>query len=126
MNESAISRLRKKCRRTGTVKDRQRSGRPRKTERREDNYIVTSSRRNRFLNSTKIAGFVRNETGTRICARTVRNRLRAARLRGRRPYGGVPLTRNHRREKLNWARANRQWTRRQWNQVLFTDDPVSI
>ena len=59
--------------------------------------MVTSSRRNRFLSSTRIAGLVRNATGTRICAKTVRNRLRAARLRGRRPYVGVPLTPDHRR-----------------------------
>ena len=83
---------------------------------------MTSSRRNRFLSSTKIAGLIRNTTGTRICLRTVRNRLRAARLRGRRPYVGVPLTRNHRHKRLNWARAHRQWTRRQWNQVVFTDE----
>ena len=86
VSESAISRLRTKYRQTGTIKDRPRPGRPRKTTRREDNFIVTSSRRNRFLSSTRIAGLVRNATGTRICPKTVRNRLRAARLRGRRPY----------------------------------------
>ena len=82
-----------------TVKDRPHPGRPRKTTRREDNYIVTSSRRNRFMSSTRIAGLVRNATGSRLCARTVRNRLRAARLRGRRSYVGVPLKRDHRRDK---------------------------
>ena len=121
VSESAISRLRAKYRQTGTVIDRPRPGRPRKTTRREDNYIMTSSRRNRFMSSTRIAGLVRNATGTRICARTVRNRLRAARLRGRRPYVGVPLTRDHRRARLNWTRAHRRWTRQQWNQVVFTD-----
>lgn len=25
-------------------------------------------------------------------------------------------------EILNWARAHRQWTRRQWNQAVFTDE----
>ena len=107
VNESAISRLRAKYRQTGTVKDRPRPSRPRKTTRREDNYIVTSSRPNPFMSSTRIACLVRNATGTLICARTVRNRLRAARLRGRRPYVGVPLTRDHRRARLNWTRAHR-------------------
>lgn len=122
VSESAISRLRTKFQQTGSVKDRPRSGRPRKTSRREDNYIVTSSRRDRFLSSTKLAGLVRNATGTRICARTVRNRLRAARLRARRPYVGVPLTIRHRQARLNWATAHRRWTRRQWNEVVFTDE----
>lgn len=79
VSESAISRLRTKCRQTGTFKDRPPAGRLRKTTRREDNYIVTSSRRNQFSSSTKIAGSVRNATGTRIYARIVRTRLRAAR-----------------------------------------------
>ena len=74
------------------------------------------------LRSTKIYGLVRNAAGTRICLRTVKNRLRAARLSGRRPYVGVPLTRNNRQERLTWARAHRQWTRRQWNQAVFTDE----
>ena len=108
VSESAISRLRTKYRQTGTVKDRPRSGRPRKTTRREDNCNVMSSRRNRFLSSMKIVDLVGNATGTWICARTVRNKLRAARLRGRRPYVDVPLARNHWRERLNWARAHRQ------------------
>ena len=122
MSESAIFRLRTKYRQTGTVKDRPRPGRPRKTTRRENNFIVTSSRRNRFLNSKRIAGLVRNATGTRVCAKTVRNRLRAARLCGRHPYIGVPLTPDHRRTRLNWTREYCRWTRHQLNQVVFTDE----
>ena len=83
---------------------------------------MTCSRRNRFLNSTRIAGLVRNATGTRVCARTVRNRLRSARLRARRPYVGIPLTRAHRHARLNWTRVHRRWPRRMWNQVLLTDE----
>ena len=113
VSESAISRRRTKYRQTCTVKDRPRPGRPRKTTRREDNFIVTSSPRNRFLCSTRIAGLVRNATGTRICAKTVMNRFRAARLRGRRPYVGVPLTPDHRRIRLNWTRAHHRCSRQQ-------------
>ena len=83
---------------------------------------MTSSRRNRFLSSTRIAGLVRNATGTRICAKTVRNRLQAAQLRGRRPYVCVPLTPDHRRIRLNWTRAHHRWTRQQWKQVVFIDE----
>ena len=72
VSESAISRLRTKYRQTDTTKDRPRPGRPRKTTRRDDNFIVTSSRRNRFQSSTRIARLVRNATETRICAKTVR------------------------------------------------------
>lgn len=122
VSESSISRLRAKFRQTGSVKDRPRTGRPRKTTGREDNYMVTSSRRDRFLSGTKIACLVRNATGTRICNKTVQRRLRSARLRSRRPYVGVPLTVGHKRARLNWATLHRRWTRRQWNEVVFTDE----
>ena len=54
VSESAIPRLRTKYRQRGTIKDRPRPGRPRKTTRHEGNFIVTSSRHNRFLSSTGI------------------------------------------------------------------------
>ena len=67
VRESAIARLRTKYRQTGTIKDKPRPGRPRKTTRREDNFIVMSYRFNHFLSSMRIAGFVRNSTCTRVC-----------------------------------------------------------
>ena len=79
--ESTINRLLNRFQQTLNVADRPRSGRPRKTTLREDRFLKTSSRRNRFL-----------ATDTRVCDRTVRNRLHAARLKARRPYVGIPLT----------------------------------
>ena len=67
--ECTISSLRTKSSQTGSIKNRYHPDRPRKTTRREDINNVTSSRRNRFLNSTLIPGFVRKATGTRKTAR---------------------------------------------------------
>ena len=88
-HESTISRLLNRFQQTGNVADRSRSGRPRKTTPREDPFLRTSSRRNRFLSCRKLGGFLRNATGTRACDRTVRNRLHAARLKACRPYVGI-------------------------------------
>ena len=57
-----------------------------------------------------------------ISAKTVRRRLRCARLRSRRPYVGVPLTVGHKHARLNWTTAHRRWTRRHWNEIVFTDE----
>ena len=46
---------------------------------REDRFLTTSFRRNRFLYSRKLGRLLRNATGTRVCVRTVRKRLHAAR-----------------------------------------------
>jgi len=120
-HESTNSLHRNRLMETGRVNDRPRSGRPRKTTSREDRHITTLSRRNRFMSSGKIPRDLMNTTGTRVCLRTVRNRLRAARLKACRPYVGIPLTHRHRQERLQWVRGHRPWTRRQWNNVLFTN-----
>ena len=91
-HESTISRLLNRFQQTGNVADRPRSGRPRKTTPREDRFLTTSSRRYRFLSSRKLGRLLRKATGTRVCDRTVRNRLHAARLKACRPYVGIPLT----------------------------------
>ena len=80
-HESTISRLLNRFQQTGNVADRPRSGRPHKITPREDRFLTTSSRRNRFLSSRKLGGLLRNATGTRVCDRTVRDRLHAARLK---------------------------------------------
>ena len=91
-HESTISRLLNRFQQPGNVADRPRSGRPRKTSPREDRFLTTSSRRNRFLSSRKLGRLLRNATGTKVCDRTVRNKLHAVRLKACRPSIGIPLT----------------------------------
>ena len=91
-HESAISRLLNRFQQSWNVTDRPRSSRPRKTTPRENRFLPTSFQRNRFLSSQKLGRLLRNATCTRVCDRTVRNRLRAARLKACRPYVGIPLT----------------------------------
>ena len=84
-HESTISQLQNKFQQTGNVAERPRSGRPRKTTPQEDRFLTTSSRCNRFLSSRKLGRLLRIAAGTRVCDRTVRNRLHAARLKACRP-----------------------------------------
>ena len=91
-HESTVSRLLNRFQQTWNVADRPRSGRPRKTTPREDNFLTTSSLHIRFLSSRKLGRLLRNATGTRVCDMTVRNRLHAPRLKACRPYTEIPLT----------------------------------
>ena len=120
--ERTIYHLQQRVRQTGSVNDRPRSGRPRITTPWEDRYIVTSSRRHRLMTATKLMQRLRQATGTKISVYTARTRLRATRLRARRPYKGVPLTQRHRVERLDLARRHRRWVRQRWNRVVFTDE----
>ena len=87
-----IGQLLDRFQQTGNFADRPRSGRPRKPTLQEDHFLTTSSRRNRFLSSRKLGCLLRNATGTRVCDRTVRNRLHTSRLKACSPYLGFPLT----------------------------------
>ena len=89
--ESTIGRLLNRFQQTGNVADRPRSSRPGKTTTWEDCFLMTSSRRNTFLSSRKLGCLLRNATGTRVCDRTVGNRLHTTPLKACRPYLGIPL-----------------------------------
>jgi len=54
VSNSTSSRLRTEINATGSLKDRPRTGRPRKTTANEDRYITLTLRRNRFASSQRI------------------------------------------------------------------------
>ena len=91
-HESTISRLLNRFQRTPNVTDRPRSGKWHKTMPREDRFLKTSSRRNRFPSSRMLGLLLRNAKGTRVCDRKVKNSLHAARLKACRSYVDIPPT----------------------------------
>ena len=121
-HESTISQLLNRFQQTGNVAEPSRSGRPRKTTPREDHFLTTLSRRDRFLSTRKSGGLLRNASGTRVCDSTVRNRLHAARLKACRPYIGIPLMLRHHETRCQWSRVHQGWTSRKWHNVMFSDE----
>ena len=76
--ERTIHRLKSRYNQTGNVTDLPRTDRPRKTTEHQDRYIVTSSRRNRFLSRDKLRNRLQQATDVRVSNQTVQNRLHAA------------------------------------------------
>ena len=91
VSTSVIHRLHSRFAQTNSAADRSRSGRPRCTTPAEDRYLRTSALRTRSISGVQLQARLLN-TGTRVSAQTVRNRLRAVGLRARRPYVGVVMT----------------------------------
>ena len=91
VSHSAISRLLKCHREARTVKERDRSGRPRKTSPRDDRALSQSARRRPFWTARRL----RDNWAIHGCVsvRTVSRRLNCARLKGRRPIKRPLLTR---------------------------------
>lgn len=122
VSHSVIIRLRQRHQATGSVQERPRAGRPKKTTQREDRYIRIQALQRRTTTANTIRHHLRGATNTAVSSQTVRRRLHAANIRARRPVKKPKLTAGHRASRLAWCRAHEPWTRAQWGQVLFTDE----
>ena len=76
VSHSVISRLLARFQQTNSVKQRQKSGRPRKTNVRQDRQIVLLAKRNRMSSAVSLNRDVRTATGVRMSVQTVRNSMR--------------------------------------------------
>ncbi|GFX79503.1 transposable element Tcb2 transposase [Trichonephila clavipes] len=61
-------------------------------------------------------------SGKQISRKTVARRLRGGGLYARRPAVCVPLTRQHRTDRLQFCREHHNWTEQDWTCVLFSDE----
>lgn len=71
---------------------------------REDRHIRLQHLRSRFRNAVETAASIAGREHQRISAQNVRNRLRGAGIRARRPYTGNPLTPRRRQGRFGWLR----------------------
>ena len=99
---AVVSRLRKHTQ-TNNVKDLPRSGRPRVTSDRDDRALQRLIRRMPFATSPVLKQHLL--PNRRLSARTVRNRLKSARLKSRRIIERPLLADRYRRTRLAWCLA---------------------
>ncbi|GBO09500.1 hypothetical protein AVEN_130037-1 [Araneus ventricosus] len=59
--------------------------------------------------------------GIRVTQQTVTNRLLEGKLRARRPTAFMPLTPNHRTQRLYWCQTRVHWRTERWY-VVFSDE----
>lgn len=120
VHQCTISRLWNRHQLFYSTQDRPRSGRPRITTAGQDRYIRVHHLRHRTATATDTAGRVPGLR--RLSAQTIRNRLREAGLRARRPYVGAILRRQHRRLRVRWCRNVLGWNLLHWRRVWFSDE----
>ena len=117
-----VSNVLKKKQETGTVQDRPIPGRKRVTTIREDRTIVRISLAARRKTAPEITADVANYHNLHISVATVKRRLKEAGLRAYRVRKKPLLTRNHRRRRLEFARAHRHYTADDWSKVVWSDE----
>ena len=99
VSQSNISRLWDRYQQQGSIHDCLRSERPRVTTPAQDRHIRLRHLRDRFTTATSTAAAIPGQR--RISDQTVRNRLREAGIRARRPVKAVVLTRRHVKSDFN-------------------------
>lgn len=122
VSHPVIIRLRQRYEATGSVQERRRSGRPRKTTAREDRYLQRQATQRRRTTANVMRHHLRAATNTIISGQTTRNRLHDVNLRARRPVKRPTLTQNHRARRRAWCTPHVRWTRAQWARVMFSDE----
>ena len=120
--QSVVGRLWQRFQATNSVRNRPRSGRPRSTTNREDRYITNMALRLRTTTARRLRDNLRTAFGTRVSDQTIRNRLRANKLRCRRQAVRPPLLLRHRTTRRHWCTLHLRWQRVQWGRVMFTDE----
>lgn len=97
---STILRLYRKFHDTGSYSRRPGQGRKRKTTRQQDRFLKNCALRRRTSTARALLNDLVTATGVQISDQTVRNRLKEANLRSRRPVRKPRLTPRHRRDRL--------------------------
>ena len=117
---SVVSRLVRKHTQTNNVKDLPRSDRPRITSDRDDRALQRLVRWMPFASSPVLKQhWLPNRS---LSIKTVRNRLKSARLKSRRVIIRPLLADRHRRSRLAWCLARRSWNLRTSGKFHWSDE----
>ncbi|KAK6016493.1 transposase [Ostertagia ostertagi] len=122
VHKSTICHFLKRFSADGVIAPAPIPGRSRMTSRLTDRNILRLSRGNPRLTSTDIQRELAVASEQIPSTRTIRRRLQAAGLNGRRPAKKPLISEKNRGARVRWAQEHIGWTRQQWNNVLFSDE----
>lgn len=120
-NQSTIIRCYQAWTREGQERRRRGTGGRRKTNEVQDRHLRLMATRDRFSSTRSIADQWLGNEGRPVTLRTVYRRIRAWGLQSYRPHLVLPLTVQHRQERLEWCRLRLHWNL-EWHRVVFSDE----
>jgi transposase len=107
VSPSVIQRLWNRFRETGQYVRRAGQGRNRKTTQNQDRFLVLFSLRKRTATARDLLNDLRRAHGIEISDQTVRNRLKEANLKPRRPVRASRLTQHHKAARMSCSGSQR-------------------
>lgn len=114
-----VNKILRQWRTTGNLNCKKRGGSNKKTDRLTDRTILRMSRNDPRLTAVDIQRQLGSSTPS---VRTIRRRLQDAGLNARRPAKKPMISKKNRDARIKWAIEHLNWTREQWNKVLFSDE----
>ncbi|CAD6189904.1 unnamed protein product [Caenorhabditis auriculariae] len=122
VTEAGISQFLKRQKAQDGSTNSQRTGRPRVTDRNDDRNILKTSRTNPRLIAPAIRREVFLNSPSPPSVSTVKRRLNAAGIMGRRPVKKPLISEKNRAGRVKWAKEHLNWTRQDWNKILWSDE----
>ena len=119
---SAVGYTLQKYRRTNSLEDKPRSGRPRVSSARNDRILIRMCRENRRMTSQELQQQWSNQTGVQCSTRAVRGRLLDHGLRSYKAVKKPLINERQRLARRRWAQAHKNWTARNWKKILWSDE----
>jgi len=122
VSKTAVHQAVVKFKNCGSYSDCKRSGRPRKTTRRDDILIKRCVVKSPACSAKTIRAEL-GETGSRISRRTISRRLTGEfGLKSRKPARKPRLASAMKLKRLQFAKKYKDWTIQKWSRVLFSDE----
>ncbi|GFS90208.1 transposable element Tc1 transposase [Trichonephila clavipes] len=104
--------------REGTHVRKTGSGAIRKATRREDRSNV----RQALVDPTVTRSTIRADVDIAVVPQTISRHLAEANLKSKSPFRALPLTPEHRRQRLQWCQARSMGNATDWQKVVFSDE----
>lgn len=122
IDKSTVNRIINKFKTTNSLKDKPRSGRPRKTTARTDKIIKRKSVADPRKTAVDIANELRDENLADVSRSTVSRRLKEVGLIGRIGVKKPLIKPKNKKIRLEFAKKYQHWTEADWRKVLFSDE----
>uniref|UniRef100_A0A4W6FNJ6 Transposase Tc1-like domain-containing protein n=1 Tax=Lates calcarifer TaxID=8187 RepID=A0A4W6FNJ6_LATCA len=115
---SAVGYTLQKYRRTNSLEDKPRSGRPRVSSARNDHILIHMCRENHQMTSQELQQQWSNQTGVQCSTCTVCGPLLDHGLRSYKAVKKPLINERQRLARRHWAQAQKNWTARNWKKIL--------
>ena len=124
MNQSSVSRIAKKQKEVGTVRNLKRTGRPRKSNERDDKMLKRAVTKNPFVTSAVLKSEFPHIS---LSSRSIRRRLSVdLGLVAHKPCKKPLLSKKNIKDRLNFCKKYKHWSKEDWRRVMFSDESTFL